>query len=210
MAWVRSMGSGHGQTPGAGLFPRGGGAWALLELALCAVLSSCGPPARAQQLPDGTLRLECAGAVSSCIRRAQSFCGDNPLEVLTVTTGVAAQGGDAKAKGSRITMVDFTCAHGRTIAVPVPWRARARRSHASPAASAAAPPRPSANAPSTPPAAPSAVCTPGSTQQCVGAAACAGGQACLPDGSGWGPCDCGSRNPPTDPVDSVGSPPPSE
>lgn len=36
------------------------------------------------------------------------------------------------------------------------------------------------------------VCVPGSTQTCVGPGACDGGQSCAFDGSGWGPCDCGS------------------
>jgi hypothetical protein len=35
------------------------------------------------------------------------------------------------------------------------------------------------------------VCRPGETQKCVGAGACAGGQACNSDGTGFGPCDCG-------------------
>jgi len=35
-----------------------------------------------------------------------------------------------------------------------------------------------------------AVCVAGSTQLCVGAGACTGGQACLDDGSGWGACVC--------------------
>jgi len=34
-------------------------------------------------------------------------------------------------------------------------------------------------------------CTPGETQACVGPGSCEGGQYCLTDGSGWGPCDCG-------------------
>lgn len=40
-------------------------------------------------------------------------------------------------------------------------------------------------------AAAAAACTKGSTQACVGAGACQGGQSCLPDGSGYGACDCG-------------------
>ncbi|HVZ74608.1 MAG TPA: hypothetical protein VHJ20_19635 [Polyangia bacterium] len=43
------------------------------------------------------------------------------------------------------------------------------------------------------PAPRAAACTPGATQTCVGPAACQGGQACLPDGSGFAPCDCGSH-----------------
>jgi hypothetical protein len=34
-------------------------------------------------------------------------------------------------------------------------------------------------------------CTPGATQTCVGPGACAGGQVCRTDGTGYGPCDCG-------------------
>jgi hypothetical protein len=45
--------------------------------------------------------------------------------------------------------------------------------------------------PAAPPAPPRA-CVPGTTQACIGTAACSGGQACLADGSGFGPCDCGS------------------
>jgi len=37
-----------------------------------------------------------------------------------------------------------------------------------------------------------AACLPGETRECVGSAACKGGQACLQDRSGFGPCDCGS------------------
>jgi outer membrane protein assembly factor BamB len=35
------------------------------------------------------------------------------------------------------------------------------------------------------------VCSPGSTQVCVGPDACAGGQTCNSDGRAWGTCDCG-------------------
>lgn len=36
------------------------------------------------------------------------------------------------------------------------------------------------------------VCVAGTTQECVGPGACEGAQECLPDRSGWSPCDCGS------------------
>lgn len=75
------------------------------------------------------------------------------------------------------------------------WGDEAKQLMAPPSAApspAKTPPLPSA-APSPPPApAPAPVCTPGSTQSCVGAGACAGGQACRADGSGYDPCDCGS------------------
>jgi hypothetical protein len=51
-----------------------------------------------------------------------------------------------------------------------------------------------ANASSSAVAAPNAgpkLCSKGETRECVGVGACKGGQACLPDGTGYGSCDCG-------------------
>ncbi len=42
---------------------------------------------------------------------------------------------------------------------------------------------------------PARSCATGESAVCVGAAACKGGQACLADGSGFGPCDCGPVRP---------------
>lgn len=39
----------------------------------------------------------------------------------------------------------------------------------------------------------SRACDAGHTRVCVGPGACPGGQACLPDGSGWTSCDCGGE-----------------
>jgi hypothetical protein len=41
-----------------------------------------------------------------------------------------------------------------------------------------------------------ATCFPGSTQACLGPAACSGAQTCLPGGAAFGPCDCGARQGP--------------
>jgi hypothetical protein len=38
---------------------------------------------------------------------------------------------------------------------------------------------------------PNQLCIPGVTVECLGPGACRGAQACLPDGRGYGPCDCG-------------------
>jgi hypothetical protein len=43
------------------------------------------------------------------------------------------------------------------------------------------------------------LCVPGITQECLGPAACRGAQACLPDGNGYGPCDCGKASTPVQP-----------
>jgi hypothetical protein len=52
----------------------------------------------------------------------------------------------------------------------------------------AAPPPPAPE-----PAPPAQVCVPNATQECTGPGACKGGQACLPDGSGFSECDCGKK-----------------
>lgn len=46
--------------------------------------------------------------------------------------------------------------------------------------------------PSSEPAPAERICSPGVTQECVGPGGCRGGQACLPDGMLWSPCDCGT------------------
>jgi MYXO-CTERM domain-containing protein len=51
------------------------------------------------------------------------------------------------------------------------------------------------------------VCNPGQSIECTGPGACKGGQVCLPDGSGYGVCDCGDAAPPAEfaaPPDSSG------
>jgi hypothetical protein len=58
-----------------------------------------------------------------------------------------------------------------------------------------APPSRALPASSKPAAGTGAACVPGATQTCIGPAACNGGQSCLADGSGFGPCDCGTQAP---------------
>lgn len=70
-----------------------------------------------------------------------------------------------------------------------------------PAASSATPPAASSAAPPA-----GRVCIPGQTQECVGPGACRGGQVCVPDGTAFGPCDCGTGTPPA-PAASSAAPP---
>jgi hypothetical protein len=51
------------------------------------------------------------------------------------------------------------------------------------------------------------VCAPGSTQACVGAGGCKGGQACRLDGTAYDPCDCGPPPPAPAPVPDPTRPP---
>jgi hypothetical protein len=66
---------------------------------------------------------------------------------------------------------------------------------AEPGAATVAPPSTALPASSKPAASAAGACVPGATQTCIGPAACNGGQSCLADGSGFGPCDCGTQAP---------------
>ena len=94
--------------------------------------------------------------------------------------------------------------------VPPPASPSPAASAALPAAGSVAPAPAASTTPAVPPlpAGGSRLCVPGVTQRCYGPGACAGAQACLPDGSGFGPCDCGSKVPDANGSSAGASPPP--
>ncbi len=156
----------------------------LLSFALLLGLTvGCGATPRPQQLPDGTLQVECDSEMSYCVRRAESFCGSDPVEIIAARSREGQHGDARYSDGATITTVQFVC--GKSGAVDLRFRRKK------------ADPPPVVASPSPPPA---AVCAAGATQECVGAGACAGGQACKPDGSGWGDCDCGDSRAPSVPA----------
>jgi hypothetical protein len=55
------------------------------------------------------------------------------------------------------------------------------------------PPPPPPEPPAPEETAPQQICVPNETRECVGPAACKGGQSCLEDGSGYTECDCGKK-----------------
>jgi len=156
----------------------------MLWLLLLLGLGGCTNVPGTRAMPDGTLEIECESDVSYCVRHAESFCGNKPLEVLDATSREGPQGDARHADGSRITIVRFVC--GRNEAINFHLHKKHPEIPAPPEASAT--PQPTTPAP---------VCAAGATQECIGPGACAGGQSCLPDGSGWGACDCGTATPPT-------------
>ncbi len=133
--------------------------------------------------PDGSWHLSCGSSLAKCADRADTLCGGRGYVVLGGTsrrTMYGAADGISQVE-KREADLTIACAdhHDELPKVLV--------------TNGVAPPPAVAVAPSAPPAKTSA-CTPGATQQCVGAGACAGGQACLPDGSGFSPCDCGGAS----------------
>jgi hypothetical protein len=126
---------------------------------------SCGSSMTTQKLPDGTWKVTCKSSLEQCSRRAHEVCGKSEHRIVSGSSENKLYG----TPGNQVSV-------GRSAVI---------------VACDGAPG--SATAP--PPAERTRVCTPGSTLRCFGPGACNGGQACLPDGSGFGPCDCGQAAP---------------
>jgi hypothetical protein len=172
-----------------------------LLLAAFPLLAACAshPGVETQKLPDGTLRLKCQDSLAGCLARAEDICHGNTYEVIRARDQRDRYGpelGTAQVE-VRSSEAYIRCgSHGRPFGgydelklpprppEPATAEAGAAPGAASPAAAGAA-------------AAPTArACIPGSTQACIGPGKCEGGQSCLPDGSAFGPCDCGTLGPP--------------
>ena len=161
---------------------------AVMLLGLLSALVGCAT-FKPKVLPDGSYRLQCASTMAQCLHRARKFCGEDKLEVLKKTED-EVYGVEGHRTGAEGVEVHFVC--GKPRAEPK-WKLPPRRARQQPPTQ---PPRSKER--------PAQVCIPGATQRCVGPGACEGGQACLPDGSGFGPCDCGN------PTTSSGSRPPTD
>ena len=137
---------------------------------LAAFILGCGP--RVQQLRDGSLQLECDTDLTGCTGKVGRFCQGRGYQIVNAS--------EDREQGKPASRVVFVCK-----ADEMPQLLQfLSPSPAVPSASAAEAPPPAAPKP------PSRACVPGATQRCVGVGACPGGQACLPDGTGYGPCEC--------------------
>jgi len=137
---------------------------------------------RTQRLSDGSFEFRCDEELWVCLSHVKDFCKGGPYEVLGGSDQPKTYGtDDSRVEGHRSHAV-VRCLRAGAELVEVSARpVRAPIAVHTPAKSAK---------PTLAPA-PVRACVPGATQPCVGPAACSGGQACLADGSGFGPCDCG-------------------
>ena len=178
-----------------------------------------------QKLGGGIFKLHCDAALTVCLQRADVLCKNASYDVLRAQERRDRFGGEVASSNveNRSSSAHIRCTTtGRPL---LPWEDEEegdnaqwklpRRdvtpvpdarppAHASPVPSPAAPapiapaavaPTPASQFPASSKPASGAICVPGSTQACVGPAACNGGQSCLPDGSGFAPCDCGAQTP---------------
>jgi hypothetical protein len=157
----------------------------LTLLSLC-LLTACGAAeVQSQRLKDGSLQISCELSMDECIRRVQDQCKNQRYRILEGTSETRLRDAPPFEKAYHTSRLHLTCTNDG--ANPL---LSFDKPAAEPAAEAAA----------------AASCTAGETRTCVGPAACKGGQACLPDGKGFGPCDCGPSVAPPAPPAPEGAP----
>jgi hypothetical protein len=156
--------------------------WLALSVVACAR-----PGLEVSRLPNDANQLRCQSSLAECLSHADALCKGSSYEVLYAKEVRHVFGTDQSQVQGQTSEAEVHC---------LGLHAKPARAVTGPAAadSASAPATSSAAAVPTvasPPPAPRA-CVPGTTQTCVGPGACAGGQACLADGSAFGACDCGT------------------
>jgi hypothetical protein len=145
-----------------------------LTLGCLWLLTACGPAQFQQEkLNDGSIKVTCELSMDECVRRAQDLCQNQRYRIIDGTSETRLRDAPPFEKAYHTSRLHFACTDdgGKPLI----------------SLDSSAPPPAPAGAKSAAPRA----CAPGETRVCVGAAACNGGQACLADGSGFGPCDCG-------------------
>lgn len=157
-------------------------------IALCLLGTACGgrQTIDTQRLPDGTVRLVCRAPLQNCLSHADLICRNGPYDVLRARDQRDRYGPEF---GTAQTEVRTSEAVIRCAAIGDP-RPDDPAVLAAPASTPTTSPA-LGTAPAAEPARKN-VCVPGATQACIGPGACEGGQSCLPDSSGFGPCDCGT------------------
>ena len=163
--------------------------------------------------PDGILRLECARGMKDCVAQAEKHCAvvdkEGGYEILSGKSKKIMMGAKNGQYRTAAEVAELEVRCGQT---PAEEESQSQ----SVVGTFKLPPRaddevPPADLPATSaaraPVSSGSVCTKGSTQACIGPGACQGGQVCLPDGSGYGPCDCGSERNTAPPSSSAPSAP---
>ena len=160
--------------------------------ALC-LLGACSSGARSVRLPalspgDEIYRISCEDSIAACRDEANEVCGGRyevlestgaPIQPPRVTSAPGpASTGPRYQRLKWVGQMVIACGH----AAPPPT------------AGGAGTPEPGSPATTAPALAPDRLCIPGATQECLGPGACRGAQACLADGNGYGPCDCGNAS----------------
>lgn len=143
--------------------------------------------AKTKSVGPDTWRVECANSMATCAARADDLCGDRGYVILGGQSQKEIHGPEGQQIAQERGELVVQCGQRATGPTPAAGQAGSWRLNP-PAHRAAQEPA----APPSPRPSPGKLCTPGETQMCVGPGACRGGQACMTDGSGFLPCDCGA------------------
>lgn len=143
------------------------------------LLLACGASkVQSQKLQDGSWSFTCELAMDECIRRVQERCPAKRYRILEGTAETRLRDAPPFERAYHTSRLHIVCNDaGADVLLSVDGSGEPKRSSSDAGAKS------------------SKACTTGQTRECVGAAACKGGQACLPDGSGYGACDCGPALP---------------
>lgn len=161
----------------------------LVLLIVLGGVTACTPKNSAQPLKDGSWEVKCEDKVDRCVQEAQRVCGDEPYHVVSGKKEEEVYGGQTGYQtGVEVHTLEFRCGSD-----PEVWKLE-RKAEPPAVEPEPAPPPPNKK-----------LCTPGSTQRCVGPGACAGGQSCNAEGTGYSSCDCGAPGPEAPPA-SPGAP----
>lgn len=173
----------------------GAHAWSVRGLACVTsfALYTCSLPPGVERtrLEDGTFRFRCEGSLSQCLTHVEQVCGDATYTVLSAVDL-------RRYYGPRIGQ--YEQGHRSSEAV-IRCESRGAPLFGSDEEPEAEPKARKQQRPMRP------ACVPGATQHCVGVGACSGGQVCLADGTGFGPCQCASAPEPAD-AGAPATPPP--
>lgn len=149
------------------------------------LLSACSPAQLQQErLSDGSIKFTCDLPMDECVRRAQEACSNQRFRILEGISETRVRDVPPFENAYHTSRLHLVCTNDG---------AKPLLSLDSPS------PEPAAA-----PAKPASACSLGETRECVGPGACKGGQACLSDRTGFGPCDCGPS--PAPPAGSAAAP----
>lgn len=152
-------------------------------------LFSCGAPVGVTTLPSGGYRITCEKGIEECVSRADKICGSKGFTILRGKNASKRLGGSSSSYQEVTYLGELEIACG-LVDLPAPECAPQGNEQLVHSLGMAAPA-------AGPPVGPARACVPGASVSCVGAAGCAGGQICLPDGSAYGACDCGASAKPS-------------
>lgn len=144
----------------------------LLSLVSLALLTACAASeVQSRHLNDGSWSFTCELSMDECLRRAQEHCPNQRFRILEGTSETRLRDAPPFERAYHTSRLHLACNDGgANVLLSIDGSNQAVSK-------------------------PVTICSAGETRACVGAGACKGGQACLPEGKGFGSCDCGSATP---------------